>query len=64
MEGRGRRSSGAETTQEEGEQVLLRIGGGQVHLDAAGGFLDPGSDFQETSAQGLDLEVVPGSPHR
>ena len=46
----GERSGGAETTHEEGEELLLGIGGGQMDPDAAGGFLHPGSDFQETPA--------------
>ena len=44
------RSGGAEPSHEEGEELLLGIGGGQMDPDAAGGFLHPGSDFQETPA--------------
>ena len=44
------RSGGAETTHEEGEELLLGIGGGQMDPDTAGSFLHPGSDFQETPA--------------
>ena len=45
------RSGGAEPSHEEGEELLLGIGGGHMDPDAAGGFLHPGSGFQETPAR-------------
>ena len=32
-----------------------------MHPDAAGGFLHPSSNLQEVPAEGLNLEMTPGS---